>query len=390
MRLIFIAIMLWVITGSSSVSADQGRPGATGPHKDFKQADWECETESKPREIRDYLAYAEVQANADDPLPRDEAQYQDGVKQDTPRSLPPGALGPARTVPSTAEKPEIISTLNVPYGQSPGVGANLLSLDIYAPQGAKGLPVMVYVHGGFWMLGDKTHTAHMPAFFCGHGFVFVSVNYRLSPAVKHPVHIEDVARAVAWVHDHIAQHGGDPAQILLMGHSAGGHLVALLGTDARRLGECGKPLSILRGVILLDPAPLDIRDAVANERRTDRSFRAVFGEEPAAWADASPIVHAARAKDLPPFQIVIASGPALAKKKSRMEVFAAVVREAGSRAEIVDASAVRNHRSLRTEFGAADDPVCKSVLEFIESVRCGKADPGLDAEPTLQRESRHG
>jgi hypothetical protein len=129
--------------------------------------------------------------------------------------------------------------------------------------------------------------------------------------VKHPVLIQDVARAVAWVHDHAAEHGGDAAQLFLTGHSAGAHLVALLGTDAKRLAEHGKPLSILRGVIPLDSAAMDIREVAASDRRPDSPYRAAFGDEPAGWADASPIVHAANGKGLPPFQMIVAYGPAI-------------------------------------------------------------------------------
>ncbi len=201
-------------------------------------------------------------------------------------------------VSTLSAQAEIVQTLDVRYATIAGVDPKFLSLDIHAPKNAKAAPVVVYVHGGYWKAGDKANTGNLPQFFCGHGFVFVTINYRLAPAAKHPALTQDVARAVAWVHDHIARHGGDPAQIFLTGHSAGAHLVALLGTDAKRLGELGKPLSILRGVIPLDSAAMDIRDIAANDRRTDSPYRAAFGDEPSAWADASPIVHAANAKGL--------------------------------------------------------------------------------------------
>ncbi len=283
---------------------------------------------------------------------------------------------------------EMVESLDIRYATMPGVDPNLLSLDIHTPKAAKAAPVVIYVHGGYWKAGDKSEMGRLPEFFCGHGFVLVSVNYRLAPAAKHPVLIQDVARSVAWVHDHIAEYGGDPAQIFLTGHSAGAQLVALLGTDAKRLGELGKPLSILRAVIPLDSAAMDIRDVAANDRRLDSPYRTAFGDEPAGWADASPIVHAAGGKGLPPFQIVVAYGPAIANKKEGVDEFAALLRKGGTRTEVVDASSFREHQSLMTEFGAADDPVSAAVLEFIESVRAGKATAGLGGECVLKAEGK--
>lgn len=316
-------------------------------------------------------------------LTRDEiAAYFRKQQGGTPSPVKPPTTPPA---PVPAAKVDIVETLNVPYASVEGVDQNLLSLDIHAPKGAKGAPVVMYVHGGYWKAGDKAQKGHLPEFFCQRGFVFVSLNYRLAPAAKHPVLIQDVARAVAWVHDHIAEHGGDAVQLFLTGHSAGAQLVALLGTDAKRLGELGKPLSILRGVIPLDSAAMDIRSVAADDRRADSPYRAAFGDDPAVWADASPIVHAASAKSLPPFQIVVAYGPAIANKKAGVDAFAAALRKNGTRAEVVDASSFREHQSLMTEFGAAGDAVSAAVLEFIESVRQGVA-AGLGSERILKPE----
>ena len=191
---------------------------------------------------------------------------------------------------------------------------------------------------------------------------------------------------MAWVHDHVAEHGGDPSQIFLTGHSAGAQLVALLGTDATRLGEHGKPLSILRAVIPLDSAAMDIRSVAANDRRADSPYRAAFGNDPADWADASPIVHAETRRPLPPFQIVVAYGPALDNKKSGVDAFAATLRKVGTRAEVVDASSLREHQSLITQFGTPGDPVSAAVLEFIESVRKATPVAELGGERVIEPE----
>jgi acetyl esterase/lipase len=294
---------------------------------------------------------------------------------------------PTPTTPLTPTlKAQIVQTLDVRYTGTEGVDPRFHSLDIHAPPGAESAPVVVYVHGGYWKAGDKSAKGNLPGFFCGHGYAFVSVNYRLAPTAQHPAQVQDVARAVIWVHDHIAEYGGDPAQTYLTGHSAGAHLVALVGTDPKRLAEFGKPLSILRAVIPLDSAAMDIRDVAANDRRADSPYRDAFGDDPAAWADASPIVHAANGKGIPPFLMVVAYGPAIANKKRGLDAFADALRRAGTRAEAVDASSFREHQSLMTEFGAADDPVAKAAMEFIEGVRKGTLAPGLGRERVLQAE----
>ena len=109
--------------------------------------------------------------------------------------------------------PDLVRHLDVPYATIEGVDPKLLSLDLYAPQNAGRQPVMVMIHGGGWRNGDKANagmTRTKVPFFVGRGYVYVSINYRLSsaPDVKHPLHVQDVAAALAWVHDHVAEYGG--------------------------------------------------------------------------------------------------------------------------------------------------------------------------------------
>src|SRR5690606_9313623 len=104
-------------------------------------------------------------------------------------------------------------------------------LDLHAPEGATNLPVVSGIHGGGWVAGDKSGVQETPRYFTEQGFVFVSTNYRLLPEVDMGTLIRDVATALGWVHRHIAGHGGDPSRLLVMGHSAGAQLAAILCTD---------------------------------------------------------------------------------------------------------------------------------------------------------------
>ena len=90
-------------------------------------------------------------------------------------------------------------------------------LDVHAPVGAKDLPVVFWIHGGGWQAGDKTSVQAKPRAFMNRGFVFVSTNYRLLPAVDMETIIRDVAKSLHWVHAHIAEYGGDPDFVAITG-----------------------------------------------------------------------------------------------------------------------------------------------------------------------------
>src|SRR6478672_11974512 len=122
-------------------------------------------------------------------------------------------------------------------------------LDIYSPRDAKNLPVVFWIHGGGWQTGDKTSVQNKPQAFVDKGFVFVSTNYQLLPSVDMETVVKDIARSIHWVHDHIAKYGGDPQRLLVMGHSAGAQLAALVCTDDRYLKVEGLPLTIVKGCV---------------------------------------------------------------------------------------------------------------------------------------------
>jgi len=124
---------------------------------------------------------------------------------------------------------------DIAYVTGPGADAKKHRLDVYAPEGVKNAPVLVMVHGGAWQHGGKIYNLLAGPAFAEHGIVAVSVNYRLSPGTKHPAQIRDVARAFDWVRKHVAEYGGDPRNVFLTGHSAGGHLVALLAVNEKYL-----------------------------------------------------------------------------------------------------------------------------------------------------------
>jgi arylformamidase len=243
----------------------------------------------------------------------------------------------------------------------------LNELDIYAPPQATNAPVMVMIHGGGWQIGDKANRGLLEnkvPFFTEKGWLLVSINYRLSPAVQHPAHVQDVASAITWVHQHIANYGGDPAQVYLMGHSAGAHLAALVATDAEYLAAEGLALDALSGVILLDGAGYDVATQAEFARgQAQTMYHNAFGDDPAVWESASPISHVAADQGIPPFFITYV----VRREPSRVqsERLATALTEAGVPATLFPAVG-KSHASINQEFGLAGDAVTDAAWAWLQ------------------------
>lgn len=196
---------------------------------------------------------------------------------------------------------EVKKTADVKYFEGEGADPERHLLDLYIPQGVKDFPVVVWVHGGGWRQGSKEQGDSFIESFAAHGIGVASVGYRLAPNVQHPRQIEDVARAFAWVHGHIGEHGGDAKRLFVGGISAGGHLSALLALDGKYLKPYGLdpdkdiagalPVS---GVYKLDGHVPFLSGLVAN----------AFGTDEKVQREASPVnqVHAGA----PPFYVLYA------------------------------------------------------------------------------------
>lgn len=264
---------------------------------------------------------------------------------------------------------------DVRYGKIEGVDPNLLSLDVYAPETKGKHPVLVMIHGGGWRSGDKasrTLNRFKAPHFVGRGFVYVSINYRLTRSPddpKHPAHVQDAARALAWLHDHLGEYGGDPDRIYVMGHSAGAHLAALVSTDHRRLEAEGKKLSIIKGTICLDTAAYDIPRYV-NELKAGpvmrRLYENAFGTAEEAWRDASPRHHVAPKKGIPPM-LFFHTGRRMEGEQLSRELVAAL-RQAGTAAQSIHA-ADKDHRGINVCIGQPGDRYTKLIMAFLENPR---------------------
>lgn len=162
-------------------------------------------------------------------------------------------------------------------------------LDVYRPADTKQAPVIVMVHGGAWITGDKGVSGvvkNKVAHWVAKGYVLVSINNRLVPQAGPIEQAEDVARALAYVQSHAASWGADAAKLVLMGHSAGAHLVALVAADPSFAVRAGA--QPWRGTVALDSAAFDVTKIMA--QRHPGFYDKAFGADPAYWRDASPLL----------------------------------------------------------------------------------------------------
>lgn len=153
-------------------------------------------------------------------------------------------------------------------------------------------PLVVFIHGGAWRAGDKSEAAAMTTHFQGRGYTFASVNYRLRPNVTVDAQAEDIAAAIAVLLERADTFGIDADRVMLLGHSAGAHLAALVSTDPRYLARHDLSPSLIDGVALLDSAgydvPAQVRDADAQQSQL---YRQIFGEDVAPQRALSPVIH---------------------------------------------------------------------------------------------------
>lgn len=267
----------------------------------------------------------------------------------------------------------IVVHRDLAYASIPGADPASLSLDVYEPirgSDCPPAPVMIYVHGGGWAKGDKSAVHRKADAFTESGYVFVSTNYRMTPHVEFPVHVEDVARAVAWVVEHVDDYGGDPDRIFLMGHSAGAHLVSLVATDARYLEGVGLGLDVLSGVISNDTLAYDIAWLAAQQGGALQDVYAdTFGQERTFWAASSPRTHVAAGRGIAPFLILYSGGAsrlrASPQRAEAADAFAHALREADVYAEVVGAPE-KTHSEINREIGEPEDAVTEAIFGFLD------------------------
>jgi acetyl esterase/lipase len=250
----------------------------------------------------------------------------------------------------------------VPQAEYAYGSESLQKLDFWHPAGSKPAPLIVFVHGGGWKRGDKRNAtgAAKVEHLIGAGYAFASINYRLVPSASVEQQAADVAAAVAWLRGNAGRLGLDPSRVVLMGHSAGAHLVALVGTDPRYLAQAGLSPRDIRGIIALDGAGYDVARQIAAAGRFMReTYLEAFGSEPARQRALSPTLQAA-SPNAPAFLILHIDRD---DGRAQSEALGAALVKAGTPTEVdgVDGTGLRGHMELNRSLGSADAPATAIV-----------------------------
>jgi acetyl esterase/lipase len=256
-------------------------------------------------------------------------------------------------------------------GRDIAFGADPLQhLSFWAPSGRSNgpAPLVLFIHGGGWKRGDmenatgKAKVAHYP----GEGYAFASVNYRLVPQATVEQQAADVANAVKWVIGHAGELGIDPRRIVLMGHSAGAHLVALVGTDPHYLDAVGLGEDAIAGVIPIDGAAYDVpRQLQIGNSIMGQTYEQAFGTDPARQRALSPTFQA-EAPNAPAFLILHVQRP---DGIEQSRALADALRRGGTSVQIDDfpGTGLRGHMVINRSLGDPAYPATKVVDDWLKA-----------------------
>ena len=256
------------------------------------------------------------------------------------------------SMPSMKVAPEVELSKDIAYCEGLEEDAAKHKLDIYVPKGKTNVPVLFFIHGGAWKSGDRSNYVPLGNRYVREGLITVVPSYRLAPKHPHPAQIEDVTAAFAWTVRHIAEYGGDTNRIYAAGHSAGGHLAALLSLDGGYLAKYQLSPKVLRGVLAWS--------GVYN-LATGESQESVFGRDLQGRRAASPLFYVKAGA--PPFMVTYCQWDYISLPGQAREFYQAL-RHAGVDAELVYVPR-ESHISEMLSITRAKDPTVTSALRFI-------------------------
>ncbi len=246
---------------------------------------------------------------------------------------------------------------------------SLQGLDLWVPESPRPAPLVLFVHGGGWKRGSKDNATSraLPAHLLAQGYAFASIDYRLVPRHRVEDQAADVAAALAHLLQRAEALGIDRRRVVLAGHSAGAHLVALVGTDERYLRAAGLSFADIRGVMPNDGAGYDVAAQLAAAGPLMRdTYRQAFGTDPERHKALSPTAHAA-APNAPAFLLLHVQRPdAIAQSQGLAEA----LRRAGTAVEIgsVEGEGLRGHMEINRRLGQPDYPVTAMMDAWLKSV----------------------
>ena len=240
--------------------------------------------------------------------------------------------------------------LDLPYGDD-----ERQKLDIYMPEEtSEGLvPVLIFLHGGYWVIGHKDLLGFMAPAITPAPALLISVGYRLAPGAKYPEQVDDCRSALRWVYEHVQAYGGDPERIFVGGHSAGGHLAAMITLQRGRLSEFGLPQDVIKGCFPVS--------GVFDVTETPPERREAFLKSDGDARDASPMYNTVGNET--PFLLEIGSDDFDNLRSQHPLMLASLSSEAGYSEELVREG--HNHFQISLDHADPDSPWTRRVREWM-------------------------
>ena len=246
----------------------------------------------------------------------------------------------------------------------------LQTLDFTAARGVHGpAPLILFVHGGGWKRGDKDNAtgSEKPAHFSGKGYNFATANYRLVPGVTVEQQAQDIADALSVLLGQAKELGIAPGKVVLMGHSAGAHLVALVGTDPQFLRKAGLSLADVAGIVPIDGAAYDVPlQMETGPRIMQKTYQQAFGSDPARQRALSPTAQAT-APNTAAFLLLHVQRPDGVQQAQALET---ALRGAGTAVERrdFDGTGLQGHAEINRRLGDPDYPATPVVDEWLARI----------------------
>lgn len=263
---------------------------------------------------------------------------------------------------------------DIQYDDIPGVDPNLLSLDVYIPEGNEKKPIAIYTHGGGWCIGDKSNVHEKANMLNALGYVVISINYRLSPfpyelenpdRITYPDHPRDVAKAISFVLDHVDDYNGDIENVFLFGHSAGAHLVATVLTNQSVWPESNHEPKDIKCACIMDTGGFHLESWITENATETDIFINAFTDDPNVWAEASPILNIDENEPLPEILLIYQDN---FKRIVANQEFATTIRNTAN-TEVSEISTAYNHQEINQLLGdystSDSEEYTQSFLEWL-------------------------
>jgi arylformamidase len=271
-------------------------------------------------------------------------------------------------IQNARDKAEIYE--NISY--IPGSSNSRYLMDLFIPRGKKDFPTVIFVHGGYWTGQDKSYYRAFTGLYSNFGIALakrgigaVITDYRLSPEVNIDGELQDVLNSIKWTVNNIGKYRGNPAKLILAGHSAGGHMIALIGANPELYKTAGIDATKIKGYLPLSP----ILDLEQMEKDNDAGFNnqttyPVFGKTPESLKKYSPVSYFK--KDMPPFMIIYGEKDYPYLKAQNISAIARL-KELGNDPGTLEVKDY-THEDMVLKVGKSDDKVSQAMADFVFKV----------------------